>query len=291
MKKSKLITTVMALLVSSTVLVYAAPELKSNNEKSELNADEVEYNMDTGVVTATGNVVLKHGIGIATGAKAMYNTNTEAAYLTGNVIVVRDNMRLTCDSLNSDGYGHMQADGNVHAEQKIAPTAEMPKGDLRTFTGEHVDYYPDDRQHVVIPTGGVLSSTQEGTFTADHMEGWLDDQYYIGTGNAHIVSKTRNMEAGGDRIDYYAKENGKAVLSGNAWAFQDNNTLKGNRLTVYLADKNKEKPKEAQNPFADKKKKPQKQETTIDQPFTDKTDKNTRFNGTINGEADSESSK
>ena len=96
----------MALLVSSTVLVYAAPEFKNDGEKSELNADEVEYNMDTGVVTATGNVILKHGIGVATGLKAMYNTNTEAAYLTGNVIVVRDNLRLTCDSLNSDGYGH-----------------------------------------------------------------------------------------------------------------------------------------------------------------------------------------
>ena len=266
----------MALLVSSTVLVYAAPEFKNDGEKSELNADEVEYNMDTGVVTATGNVILKHGIGVATGLKAMYNTNTEAAYLTGNVIVVRDNLRLTCDSLDSDGYGHMQADGNVHAEQKVAPTDEMPQGDLRTFTGEHVDYYPDDRQHIVIPTGGVLTSTQEGTFTADHIEGWLDDQYYVGTGNAHIVSKPRNMEAGGDRIDYYANENGKAILSGNAWAFQDNNTLRGNRLTVYLADKNKEKTKEDQNPFADKKKKPQENpETSVNQPFAE------RFKGTI----------
>ena len=266
-KNSKVLTTVMALLFSST-LVYAAPDFKSNGEQSELNADEVEYDMETGVITATGNVVLKHGTGVATGLKAMYNLNTEAAYLTGNVIVVRDNLRLTCDNLNSDGYGHMQADGNVHAEQKIAPTADMPQGDLRTFTGQHVDYYPDDRQHIVISTGGLLQSAQEGTFTADYMEGWLDDQYYVGTGNAHIVSKPRDLEAGGDRIDYYANDNGKAILSGNAWAIQDNNRLKGNRLTVYLTDTKKEKSAEEKNPFADKKKKPQeKTEAVVVQPF------------------------
>ena len=283
MKKSKLLTALMALIMSSTILVNAAPELENTGEKSELNADEVEYNMDTGVATATGNVVLKHGSGVATGLKAMYNTNTEAAYLTGNVIVVRDNLRLTCNSLNSDGYGHMQADGNVYAEQKIAPSADMPQGDLRTFKGEHVDYYPDDRQHIVIPTGGVLTSTQEGVFTADHMEGWLDDQYYIGTGNAHIVSKPRDLEAGGDQIEYYANENGKAILSGNAWAFQDNNTLRGNRLTVYLADKPKEN--STPNPFADKKKKPQdKPEAAVVQPFTNSTDVD-RINRSLNSDA------
>ena len=283
MKKSRFITAMMALLLSSTMLVYAAPEFQNNKTRSELNADEVEYDMDTGVITATGNVILKYGTGVATGLKAMYNVNTEEAYLNGNVIVVRDNMRLTCNSLNSDGYGHMQADGNVRAEQKVAPTAELPQGDLRTFTGEHVDYYPDDRQHIVISTGGLLTSTQEGTFSADYMEGWLDDQYYVGTGNAHIVSKPRNLEAGGDRIDYYANDNGKAILSGNAWAFQDNNTIKGNRLTVYLADTKKEKSKEEQNPFADKKKKPQeKSEASVVQPFKSNVADTDRFNRTIN---------
>ena len=269
MKKSKILTAIMTLLLSSTMFVHAEPNISNNSEKSELNADEVEYDMDSGVVTATGNVLLKYGTGTATGAKAMYNTNTEAAYLTGNVIVVRDNLRLTCDSLNSDGYGHMQADGNVYAEQKVAPSQDVPQGDVRTFTGDHVDYYPDDRQHIIIPGGGIVKSNQEGTFSADYMEGWLDDQYYVGTGNAHIVSPPRNLEAGGDRIDYYANDNGKAVLSGNAWAHQDNNTLRGNRLTVYLADTKKKKSTEDQNPFSDKKKvqKAPVDETSISKPF------------------------
>jgi lipopolysaccharide export system protein LptA len=43
------------------------------------------------------------------------------------------------------------------------------------------------------------------------------------------------MEAGGDRMDYYGKEQGRVVVTGNAWAVQDNNTMKSNRLTIYLA--------------------------------------------------------
>ena len=234
MKASKILIAA-TLILSSMLTVYAEEAAKP---ASELNADEVEYDMNTGVATATGNVLLKYDNGVATGDKAMYNINTKEAYLIGNVIVVRENMKLTCDKLLSDGSNYMQVDGNVHAEQKVAPNEEKPQGDLRTFTGEHVDYYPNDGKHVIIPTGGIAKSN-DGTFTADHMEGWLDDEYYIGTGNAHLVSPPRNIEAGGDRVDYYGKEQGKAILTGNAWAYQNNNTLKGNRLTVYLADDKK----------------------------------------------------
>ncbi len=208
------------------------------SEDSSLAADRVDYNMNDGTITAEGNVLLRYGESTATGARAMYNTNTQAAYLIGNVIVVKEGFRLTCEELRNDGYGHMQADGNVYGEQKIAPTPDKPNGDVRTFQGEHVDYYPDERQHFVIPRGGIAKS-YDGTFSADYMEGWIDDQYYVGQGNAHLVSPPKQLEAGGDRIDYYAAENGKAVLSGNAWAIQENNRLHGRRVTVYLADEPK----------------------------------------------------
>lgn len=206
-----------------------------NKVPSEVNADNVDYDMNTGVITANGNVLLKYGTDRATGASAMYNTNTQEAYLTGGVVVTREDLKITCESLSNDGYGHMQATGNVKGVQKIAPNEKYPNGDTRTFTGEHVDYYPNDRKHIYIPTGGLITGS-DGNFSADQMEGWLDEEYYTGTGNVHIVNPPRQLEAGGDRVDYYASDNGRAVLSGNAWAIQDNNTLRGNRLTVYLAD-------------------------------------------------------
>lgn len=229
---------------------------EKNKVPSELNADEVSYDMNSGVITAEGNVLLKHGTGKATGVKAMYNIKTMEAYLVENVIVIRDDVRITCDSLRSNGQGHMEADGNVRGTQTVAPNEKYPNGDTRTFSGDHVDYYPDDKKHVVIPNGGIVTSG-DGTFTADHMEGWMDEEHYIGVGNAHAISPPRQMEAGGDRVDYFGKEQGKAILTGNAWAIQENNTIRGNRLTVYLADdkKVKVKPdesKKSEEPATDK---------------------------------------
>ena len=223
-----------AMLITSAAT--AAEKTADNELPSEVNADVIEYDMETGTVAAEGNVLLKHGPTRATGLHAMYNVKTKAANLIGNVIVVREDMRVTCNSLASNGQGYMVAEGNVIAKQTVAPDAKYPNGDVRTFTSEHIDFFPDDKKHFVIPNGGFAESQVEGTFTADQMEGWLDDEHYIGRGNAHMVSKTRNMEAGGDQVDYYGKDSGKAILSGNAWAFQDNNTIRGNRLTVYMAD-------------------------------------------------------
>ena len=226
-------------ILQATGKVEVKHDVKQQNAAadipSEVNADTVDYDMKTGVVTATGNVLLKYGEDRATGGRATYNTNTQEAYLTGNVIVNRGDLRITCDSLSNDGNGHMQADGNVHGVQTVSPDAKNPRGDTRTFTGDHVDYYPEEKKHVIVPGGGLFT-TNDGKFTADQMEGWIDDEYYIGIGNVHIVNPPRELEAGGDRIDYYATENGKAVLTGNAWAVQQNNTMRGNRLTVYLTD-------------------------------------------------------
>lgn len=220
-----------AMLISS-----AAIAAEKDNLPSEVNADAIEYDMNTGVVSAEGNVLLKHGTTKATGLHALFNVQTKEAHLIGNVIVVDEDMRLTCGALKSNGQGHMVADENVIATQTVAPNEKYPDGDVRTFMGDHIDYFPDDRKHVLIPGGGIAKSEVEGTFTADKLEGWIDDERYIGTGNAHLISEARKLEAGGDQVDYDGKQDGKAVLNGNAWAYQDNNTIRGNRLTVYLAD-------------------------------------------------------
>lgn len=237
MYAKKICAAIAAMLVgSSAMLVSFAAPIQNDGQPSEVNADAIEYDMNTGLVSAEGNVLLKHGPTRATGLHALFNVNTKAAKLFGNVIVTREDMRLTCNALESNGEGHMFADGNVVAVQTVLPNEKYPDGDQRTFTGEHIDYFPDDRKHVVIPRGGVAESKVEGTFTADRMEGWIDDEHYIGDGNAHLVSPARNLEAGGDNVDYSGKDQGRAILSGNAWAYQDNNTIRGNRLTVYLAD-------------------------------------------------------
>ena len=216
-KLAKIIAGIGTLALLQAGLVYAA------GEPASLDADVVEYDTKTSVVTATGNVLMKRGTSKVAGAKATYNVQTQAGTVEGNVIAVRENLRITCQKLVSDGQEHMQALGGVHATELD-----------REFIGEQVDYFPNQNKYILIETGGMAKS-KDGTFTADRLEGWMDDEHYIGTGNAHLISSPRDLEAGGDRCDYYGKEEGKAILTGNAWAIQDNNTVKSNKMIIYLA--------------------------------------------------------
>lgn len=196
--------------------------ISAAGEPAELNADTVEYDMGTGQAVATGDVLLKQGTSKVTGARATYNSKTQLATIEGRVIAVRDSLRVTCDKIILDAQSHMQASGSVRGTD----------GD-KSFAGEQVDYYPNQNKYVKIPGGGTITNA-DGTFTASYMEGWLDDEHYIGKGNVHVVSPSRQMEAGGDMADYVGKQEGRVVLTGNAWAVQENNTMKSNKLTLYL---------------------------------------------------------
>lgn len=196
--------------------------ISAAGEPAELNADTVEYDMSSGQAVATGDVLLKQGTAKVTGAKATYNSKTQLGTVEGNVIAVRDSLRVTCSKLTLDGQSHMQASGSVRGTD----------GD-KSFAGEQVDYYPNQNKYVKIPGGGTITNA-DGTFTASYMEGWLDDEHYVGRGNVHVVSPSRQMEAGGDNADYVGKDQGRVVLTGNAWAVQENNTMKSNKLTLYL---------------------------------------------------------
>ena len=130
---------------------------------------------------------------------------------------------MTADNVRTAGKDHMIASGSV-----VATKAD------KTLTGPVVEYFAD-RQYMIVPSSAKVVM-KDGVFTSDKMEAYLNEDHLIGTGNVHIVSAPRNLEAFGDQADYYGKEDGKVILTGNAVATQDNNTLKSNRLTLYLAD-------------------------------------------------------
>lgn len=217
-------TSRMKKLALTVALSLALPfgQLSAAGEPAELNADSVEYDMTSGLATATGDVLLKQGTTKVTGAKATYNSKTQEGTVEGSVIAVRDTLRVTCDRIVTNAQEKIVASGSVRGSD----------GD-KSFAGEQVEYYPNQNKYVKIPSGGTLGSA-DGTFTANYMEGWLDDEHYVGQGNVHVSSPARQMEAGGDHADYRGKEQGVVVLTGNAWATQENNTMKSNKLTLYL---------------------------------------------------------
>ena len=127
MRKSKqfLAAAIVACLTISMNAVALA-----DGEPASLDADTVEYDMGTGVITATDNVLMKRGTERIAGQKAVYNSKTQAGTVTGNVIAMKDDMRLTCNEIVSDGQEHMRATGNVHGTQQD-----------KSFSGNQVDYY------------------------------------------------------------------------------------------------------------------------------------------------------
>jgi len=215
--KTALLTASFCTLLSGTL--YAA-----DNKPVELTADTVEYNSQSGVINAVGNVVMVQEGTRMTGAHGVYNSKTQEGTVSGNVVADKDGMHMTAETVVTDGKNHMQATGNVIAVK-----------DDKTLTGPLIDYYTD-RNYAVVPSDAKLAMQDGSIITSNKMEAYMTEDHLIGTGNVHIVSPPRNLEAFGDQLDYYGKEDGKAILTGNAVATQDNNTLKSNRLTIYLAD-------------------------------------------------------
>ena len=215
------------LLASAVAL--AAPEGETQKDESqkgisELNADTVEYNVKTGQMKAEGNVVIHYDGGVVTGASAAYNTKTSTGMMTGGVVADKEDMHLDCDRIELVSKTKMTAIGNVHGWQKDK-RVEAP-----------IVEYDNEEGYARLPEGGALSSA-DGTFTADYMEGWTKTEHAKGVGNAHIISPPRDFEGGADEAEYFGKETGKLVLTGHAWAVQENNTLKSGRLTVFLKDR------------------------------------------------------
>ncbi len=213
------------LMLAAGTLCTAAASAAGSNEPTSLTADALTYDTRTGLVTAENNVRMEQGTGHIEGQRATYNTKTQEGTVEGGVRASRDDMQLSCDRLFAAGQEHWQASGSVR----------MVKAD-RTFTGPQVDYYPAQNEHILAASGGTITGA-DGTLSADRLEGWLQEGHYVGVGNAHIVSPPRDLEGGGDRMDYYGKvEKPYVVLDGNAWIFQGNNVARSNHMTVYLAD-------------------------------------------------------
>ena len=224
MTKKKLYRGLLVLLAAGAIGT-AAGAAEQGTQPTSVTADSLTYDTRTGLITAETNVCMEQGSSRVEGARATYNTHTEEGTVEGGVRAVRDDMNLSCDRLFGIGQEHWQATGSVH----------MVKAG-RTFTGAQLDYYPSQNDYILADSGGTITSA-DGTLSADRLEGWMKENRFVGTGNAHIVSPPRDLEGGGDRMEYFGSaERPYVVLDGSAWVFQGNNMARSNHMTVYLAD-------------------------------------------------------
>jgi lipopolysaccharide export system protein LptA len=199
-------------------------------EPFRLEADVIDYNSKTGQMVASGasGVKLIKGTLTLTGLKADYNSKTQAGIVTGSVKGIQDNMTLTADQVESlEGNTHMIATGDV-----------VLVNDSDRLTAPKVDYF-SDRQLAVVEQDAKLF-TADGTITSDRLETFFQEKRSVAEGNVRINSEQRKLQARSDHAVYYGAkpgEQGKIVLTGNAHAVQDGNTIVGQTLTLYMDDK------------------------------------------------------
>ena len=222
MKLKKTLALAIVCLVISGANLYAA----DSNKPIDLSADVVEYDTETGVITATGSVKMLQDNATLTGNIAKYNNKTKEGFVGGNVLVKKENLTIKAAQVVTAGNNQITATGDV-----VATEAD------KILTGPKIDYYMD-KEYAIIPENAKITMA-DGTMTADKLEAYTRDNHIFAEGNVHIVSDTKNLEATADKAAYYGEEKGKVILSGNAMAVQDNNTLRGNNLTLYLAGEKK----------------------------------------------------
>jgi lipopolysaccharide export system protein LptA len=219
----RLLMTAVIISCSGFTDSYAA-----NNKPVEMTADTINYDANTGLMVAKGNVIIVQENSSLTGPVVEYNSKTNEAHVTGGAKAVRETATLTAAEIHSYDNTHVIAQGD----------AVLIKEDKK-LTGPVIDYY-SDKQYAVVPSNAHLT-TADADMTANHLEAFLQEDRAIGDGAVHIVSEARKMDAVADHAVYYGAKAGagqnKAVLTGNARAIQDGNVLTGNELTIYPDDK------------------------------------------------------
>lgn len=210
-------------LLALVCLMAGSALQAAGRQAVDLAADVLEYDSTTGVIHAAGSVRMRQGDATLTGSRAEYNINSREGSVTGGVTLHKDDVRMTAAAVKTLDSAHIAAEGDV----------VVTKGGS-TLTGPRADYYTD-REYVVIDADARIAMP-DGTMTADRLEAYLADNRLIATGSVRIASQTKNIDATSDKATYDGGERGKVVLSGNAVAVQDNNTLRGNTVTLYLGE-------------------------------------------------------
>ncbi len=216
-------------LALSAALLFVGLSTFATGKTLTITADQLAYDGQTKVATASGSVVIQDGENVMTGASGWYNTESRESFLKGGdapVQVKGPQLAATAAEIHSYNDERIVATGNAFLQKED-----------RVIKGDKVDY--NNTQNHGTVEGNAYLKTKDATMTGDYVEAWMNEVRAIGQGNVKLVSDTHQMVATGDRVDYRQTPNqddGVAYLSGNAYAEQNGNTLKGDAFTIRLAE-------------------------------------------------------
>lgn len=208
------------MLVATSLLAIS---VWANTNSLTITADHMDYNGITKIATAKGNVVVINGENMIKGDEGVYNMNTQMAQVTGNVVLSGPSLSGHAYTVTATQDGVYTGSGNAYFQK-----------DGDSIAGDYVVYntntgYGEAENGTVVNDGMAVS--------ANKITAWMKKIEIIGDGNVKMDSEKDSFHATGNHVVYTQtpeKKDGVAILTGNVFARQNENTLRGPRVIVNM---------------------------------------------------------
>lgn len=215
-KNRLLLTAVAAILAAGmATTAFAAPGSFS------VQADELEYDLQTGEAVAKGNVVLMQDGGRATANYAKFNSKSKSGVLTGNVIADRGDAHIICNEFIVHNENDLSAVGG----------AVLTKAG-KSLSSDRVDYYKGRQFAETIGGWARLTDADGSVLNAAKIDYDMAQGVANAYGGVDIRSDARNLTASSDSAVYKTDSSGYVELIGNAKATQNGNSVAGDKLRL-----------------------------------------------------------
>lgn len=189
-----------------------------------VSGDSLDFDMESSIGVARGNVVLEQDGGIVKGDYAQFNNKDKTGYMSGNVIADKDGYHISANSMTVHDPDHVSVSGNAVVQHEG-----------RLLTAAMIDYYKSKAYFKTSNGRATLVDADGSVVRADLLNYDRNKGIVNAVGNVEIQSDVRNLMAQADRAVYrIGNETSKNYLEliGNAVATQDGNTVRGNHLKL-----------------------------------------------------------
>ena len=190
-----------------------------------VQADELEYNLQTGEGEAKGHVVLLQDGGKATSDYAKFNSKTKSGVLTGNVVADRGDAHIVCNEFIAHDENNMSAVGSAVITKEG-----------KSLSADRVNYYKARNYAETVGSWARLTDVDGSVLNAAKIDYDMAQGVANAYGGVTINSDARNLTASADSAVYKTDNNGYVELIGNAKATQNGNSVAGDKLRLTNAN-------------------------------------------------------
>ena len=186
-----------------------------------VQADEMEYNLQTGEGEAKGHVVIIETTGKATANYAKFNSKNKTGTLIGNVVADREDAHIVCNEFVAHNENDMSAIGSAVITKEG-----------KSLSADRVDYFKLRQYAETVGNWARLTDVDGSVLNAAKIDYDMAQGVANAYGGVDIKSDARNLTAKADSAIYKTAQGGYIELIGHATATQNGNTVSGEKLRL-----------------------------------------------------------